>query len=162
MTDGDDTPEPSKLIRTKRSWARAGRFLTGTAARPETSRLPPGQHLVRDWPVLDLGVQPAVAEADWRLSAFGLVETPLVWDWAEFNALPQSRFTSDIHCVTTWSRYDNTWEGVATRDIVEAVRPMPEARFVLLYAHDGYTTNLPLADFAAEDALLALAGGVLG
>jgi DMSO/TMAO reductase YedYZ molybdopterin-dependent catalytic subunit len=156
MTNDDDAPpEPSKLTRTKEGWARAGRFLTGRTARPETERLPPGQHLVRDWPVLDLGVQPDIAREAWRLRISGVVENPLVWDWAGFAALPQSRFTSDIHCVTTWSRYDNRWDGVATRDILETARPMPEARFVVLHSADGYTTNLPLEDFAAEDALLA-------
>ncbi len=155
MTD-DATPVPdSKLTRTKRAWARAGRFLTGRTARPQDERLPPGQHLTRDWPVLDLGMQPNVATAHWRLDLYGAVEHPLSLDWRAFMALPQSDFTTDIHCVTTWSRYDNAWAGVATRDLLDAVQPDPDARFVLLYASDGYTTNLPLADFAAEDAILA-------
>ena len=74
---------------------------------------------------------------------------------AQFSAQPQSRFVSDIHCVTTWSRYDNRWEGLSTRDLLDACRPRAEARFVVLHSHDGYTTNLALEDFAAEDALLA-------
>ena len=68
---------------------------------------------------------------------------------------PQTKFVSDIHCVTTWSRYDNQWEGLATRDLLKACRPRDEARYVVLHSHDGYTTNLALEDFAAEDALLA-------
>jgi hypothetical protein len=71
-----------------------------------------------------------------------------------FAAQPQSRFVSDIHCVTTWSRYDNQWEGLATRDLLDACRPREQARFVVLHSHDGYTTNLALEDFAAEDAIL--------
>jgi DMSO/TMAO reductase YedYZ molybdopterin-dependent catalytic subunit len=67
--------------------------------------------------------------------------------------LPQSKFVTDIHCVTTWSRYDNAWQGVSTRDVLDIVHPTAEAAAVLLYASDGYTTNLPLEDFAAEDAL---------
>jgi DMSO/TMAO reductase YedYZ molybdopterin-dependent catalytic subunit len=152
MTDRD---EPTKLTRTKQRWAAEGRFLTGRTARPETERLPPGQHLVTDWPVLDLGQQPDVEKEDWKLKIFGAVENPVTWDWAGFKAQPQSHFVSDIHCVTSWSRYDNRWDGVATRDLLEAVMPKTGADFVLLHAYDGYTTNLTLADFAAEEALLA-------
>ena len=150
-----DTPEDSKLTRTKQAWAAAGKFLTGRHARPETERLPPGQHVVRDWPVLDLGVQPAVPLDRWQLRVFGEVENAATLDWAAFQALPQTESISDIHCVTTWSRYDNAWRGVMTVDLIALARPKPEARFVILHSHDGYTTNLPLADFAAADAVLA-------
>ncbi len=155
MTDETETGQPTKLTATKQRWAREGRFLTGHTARPEAERLPPGQHLVTDWPVLDLGMQPDVPASRWQLDVFGAVERPLTWDWAGFQALPQSRAVSDIHCVTTWSRYDNAWDGVLTRDLLHAVNPKPEARFVVLQSYDGYTTNLSLEDFAADDALLA-------
>ena len=154
MTDAPDLPEDSKLTRSKRRWAEEGRFLTGHATRPESDRLPPGQHLVRDWPVLDLGKQPDIAQERWRLKIGGLVQRPLTLDWPAFRALPQTQARSDIHCVTTWSRYDNDWEGVATRDLLDLVQPKDEAAAVLLHGYDGYTTNLPLADFAAPDALL--------
>jgi DMSO/TMAO reductase YedYZ molybdopterin-dependent catalytic subunit len=150
-----DTPDPSKLTRTKQAWAAAGRFLTGRHAQPEDQRLPPGQHLVRDWPVLDLGVQPEVPLDRWSLRVFGEVEEQLSLDWPAFTALPQTDSVSDMHCVTTWSRYDNTWRGVMTQDLLARVRPKETARFVVLHSHDGYTTNLPLADFAASDAVLA-------
>ena len=153
MSD-DQPPEDSKLTRSKRAWAEAGKFLTGRHARPEEERLPPGQHLVRDWPVLDLGSQPDVTRERWKLRIDGLAARPITLDWAAFMALPQKSFVSDIHCVTTWSRYDNQWEGLATRDLLEACRPRDEARFVVLHSHDGYTTNLALEDFAAEDAIL--------
>jgi DMSO/TMAO reductase YedYZ molybdopterin-dependent catalytic subunit len=149
------TPEPTKLTRTKERWAQEGRFLTGRAARVGGDRLPPGQHLVRDWPVLDLGVQPKIDLAQWELRVFGAVAEQMSWDWAGFNALPQRREVTDIHCVTTWSRFDNQWDGVATRDLLAIVQPKPEARFVVLHSYDGYTTNLPLEDFAAEDAIIA-------
>lgn len=149
-----DEQSPSKLTTTKRLWAAEGRFLTGRHARPEAERLPPGQHLVKNWPVLDLGQQPEVPLSAWRLEVTGLVTRPLSFDWAGFNALPQSGGRSDIHCVTTWSRYDNDWRGVATRDLLEAAGPIAEARAVWLTCHDGYTTNLTLADFAAADAML--------
>lgn len=151
----DETPSDSKLTRTKETWAREGRFLTGKIARPEDQRLPPGQHLTKDWPVLDLGVVPPVARERWRLDVYGAIENPLFWTFAEFTAQKQVQFTSDIHCVTTWSRYDNQWEGLATRELLATCRPRDNARFVVLHSYDGYTTNLALEDFAAEDALLA-------
>jgi DMSO/TMAO reductase YedYZ molybdopterin-dependent catalytic subunit len=153
--DEDNTPSESKLTQTKQRWAREGRFLTGRHARPETDRLPPGQHLTQDWPVLDLGITPNISRERWRLDVYGAVETPLFWDFAQFAAQPQSTFTSDIHCVTTWSRYDNQWEGLSTRALLDACQPKPDARFVSLESYDGYTTNLSLADFASDDALLA-------
>jgi DMSO/TMAO reductase YedYZ molybdopterin-dependent catalytic subunit len=151
----DALPPPSKLTTTKQRWADEGRFLTGRTARPGEDRLPPGQHLVKDWPVLDLGIQPKLTPDTWSLRVYGAVEEAVTWDWAAFQAQPQHREVTDIHCVTTWSRYDNEWEGVATRTILDAVRPKPEASFVVLHSYDGYTTNLPLRDFAAEDAILA-------
>ena len=151
----DNPPEPSKLTRTKQRWAQEGRFLTGRTARAGEDRLPPGQHLVRDWPVLDLGVQPKVPLEKWELRVFGAVAEQMSWNWDGFLALPQRRETTDIHCVTTWSRFDNEWQGVATRDLLAMVQPKPEARFVVLHSYDGYTTNLPLDDFAAEDAIIA-------
>lgn len=151
----DNTPPDSKLTRTKEKWAREGRFLTGKVIRPEDQRLPPGQHLTKDWPVLDLGVMPPVSRERWRLDVYGAVENPVFWTFDEFIAQKQDRFTSDIHCVTTWSRYDNEWDGLATRELLATCQPREDARFVVLHSYDGYTTNLALEDFAAEDALLA-------
>lgn len=151
----DDLPDATKLTRSKQRWAQEGRFLSGTAAQPGEARLPPGQHLVRDWPVLDLGRQPEIARERWRLEVRGRVARPVTLDWAAFAALPQTRSRSDIHCVTTWSRYDNDWEGVRTRDLLALVEPRDEAVAVMLHGYDGYTTNVPLADFAADDAMIA-------
>jgi DMSO/TMAO reductase YedYZ molybdopterin-dependent catalytic subunit len=156
MTD-EQAPVDSKLTTSKRRWAAEGKFLTGRISRPDTERLPPGQHLVKNWPVLDLGEQPAISLDDWTLEVRGLVETPLALTWADFQSMQQSTHVSDIHCVTTWSRYDNRWEGVSTRDLLDAAMPKAEAGYVMLTSYDGYTTNLPLADFAAEDAILATA-----
>ena len=155
MADESGLPPENKLTRSKERWAREGKFLTGRIARPEDQRLPPGQHLTRDWPVLDLGLTPSVTSERWRLDVYGAVENPLFWDMPTFLAQEQRQFVSDIHCVTTWSRYDNQWEGLATRDLLAACRPRDTADFVVLHSYDGYTTNLALADFAAEDALLA-------
>ena len=155
MSDEPEPPPESKLTRSKERWAREGRFLTGKLSRPEDQRLPPGQHLTKDWPTLDLGLTPEISRERWRLDVYGAVDNPVFWSWGEFTAQPQSQFVSDIHCVTTWSRYDNQWEGLAARDLLAACQPRDDARFVVLHSYDGYTTNLALEDFAAEDALLA-------
>ncbi len=156
MSD-EQIPQDSKLTTSKRRWAAEGKFLTGRVSRPEAARLPPGQHLVKNWPVLDLGQQPVIAINSWKLEVRGLVETELDLNWAAFQALEQKSMVSDIHCVTTWSRYDNKWRGVATRDLLDLAMPKAEASYVMLTSYDGYTTNLPLSDFAAEDAILATA-----
>ncbi|TCR64244.1 DMSO/TMAO reductase YedYZ molybdopterin-dependent catalytic subunit [Bosea sp. BK604] len=155
MTDDPETPEDSKLTRTKQKWAVEGKFITGRITRPEEERLPPGQHLVKEWPVLDLGLQPAIALPSWTLDIDGAVGERMHWRWADFLAQEQVEEISDIHCVTTWSRYDNRWQGVSTQHLLDVVRPKPGADFVVLHSYDGYTTNLTLEDFASEDALLA-------
>jgi len=94
MADDRDLSADSKLTRSKRRWAEEGRFLTGRHARPEEERLPPGQHLVRDWPVLDLGRQPEIPLDRWSLRLFGLVEHPMRLDWTAFQALPLREATS--------------------------------------------------------------------
>lgn len=155
MADTPETGPRDKLIRRKQEWAEEGRLLTGKHADPAAQRLPPGQREVKTWPVLDLGVQPKIDLKLWRLVVDGLVESPVTLDWDGFNQLRQSELISDIHCVTSWSRYDNRWRGVRVRDLLELVRPKPEAKFVLFQSYDTYTTNLPLEEFAAADALLA-------
>ena len=160
MTDDDPTPANPKLanpklIAAKQAWAREGRLLTGIAADPARDRLPPGQTLVRDWPVLDLGEQPDVTPARFRLDIDGAVAHPLSLDLDSFLALPQTETISDIHCVTQWSRYDNRFTGVAAAALVAAVAPKDEARFVIFHAFDGYTTNLPRERFEAADVLIA-------
>lgn len=157
MADHNDQNARSrdKLIRRKQEWAAEGRLLTGRRSRPEVERLPPGQRAVKNWPVLDLGAQPDIDLKLWRLTIDGLADKPVTLDWQGFQQLPQSEAVSDIHCVTAWSRYDNRWRGVLVRDLLQLVRPRPEARFVLIQSYDTYTTNLPLAEFAVPDALLA-------
>ena len=144
-----------KLVATKQAWARAGRLLTGKVGDPAVDRLPPGQRLVENWPVLDLGIQPDVPTADWRLTIDGSVDNPVTWDWQALMAQPQVEDVSDIHCVTQWSRYDNRWNGVSTRHVVDLVRPRPETTDVILHGYDGYTTNVTLAAFTEEDCLIA-------
>ncbi len=158
MTDDDDVPMDGvikdKLIEAKQGWARDGRLLTGTTADPARDRLPPGQRLVRDWPVLDLGVEPNVTADKFRLDVDGLVENKLHLTLDDVMALPQTDSVSDMHCVTQWSRYDNRWRGVAARTLLEMVRPKAEARHVLFHSHDGYTTNVRLDQFDQPDVFL--------
>src|SRR3954447_19035152 len=114
-----------KLIERKQEWARDGRLLTGTTTDPALDRLPPGQRLVRDWPVLDLGAEPDVTPQKFRLDIDGAVENRLSLSFDEFMALPRSDSVSDIHCVTQWSRYDNHWKGVAASTLLRIIQPKP-------------------------------------
>lgn len=146
-----------RLVEAKRGWAREGRLLTGTTADKRAERLPPGQRLVQDLPVLDLGVQPDVTPSNWRLRFEGLVMAPLRLTLDEFMALPQATRVNDIHCVTQWSRFDNAWAGVAVPTLLAMARPKEEARFVALTSYDGYTTSLAIEDFARDENLFAQA-----
>jgi DMSO/TMAO reductase YedYZ molybdopterin-dependent catalytic subunit len=157
----EDKPEltgeiKDKLIRSKQEWAKEGRLLTGMPDEMRKNRLPPGQKEVKNWPVLDLGVQPnIVPPRRWKLDIGGLVENPVTWSLEEFMAQPQEEFVSDIHCVTQWSRFDNHWRGVSARHIIDLVRPKLEARHVLFYSYDGYTTNVKREVFEEANVLLA-------
>ncbi len=118
-------------------------------------RLPPGQHLTRKWPVLHYGAIPEIDLTTWRLRLFGEVEEEVELTWDEFMALPQTTRTNDIHCVTGWSRLDNTWTGVAIPDLMQLVRLKPTATHVMVHAYGGYTTNMPLGEFLRDEVLLA-------
>ncbi len=133
----------------------------GVVISPDThrpNRIPPGQSRTRKWPVLDAGGPPPVNLTTWKLRVFGRVGQPVEWSWKEFCELPRVRVFSDFHCVTRWSRLGNVWEGVSTREIINrAGGLMPGADFVLAHGYDnGFTTNLPVADFLAQDALIAI------
>ena len=138
----------------KEAWAAKMRSAPVRTERVE-GRLPPGQHTVKELPVLDLGIHPQVATLDWQLQIGGLVESSLTLDWEGLMALPQVETTSDFHCVTTWSKYDCAWGGVPMAEILDRVKPTDEAGFVLFTSHDEYTTNLPVTALFARDALLA-------
>jgi DMSO/TMAO reductase YedYZ molybdopterin-dependent catalytic subunit len=138
---------------------RPGAVEPGTIVSPDTrrsQRLPPGQSRTRKWPVLDAFGVPVLDPARWALRVFGLVERELTLGLAQFQALPRVRVFADLHCVTRWSRLGNLWEGVSTRELLGRAGVRPAARFVVCHAYDdGWTTDLPLEDFLAEDALLA-------
>ena len=118
-------------------------------------RLPPGQSLTLKWPVLHYGSVPRFNESKWDFRVAGIVEHPLHLTWKEFTQLPRVDRTSDFHCVTRWSRFDNRWTGVAMREILSRAKPKPEAKYVLIHAEQGYTANVPLADLDRDDVLLA-------
>jgi DMSO/TMAO reductase YedYZ molybdopterin-dependent catalytic subunit len=118
-------------------------------------RLPPGQTLVTNFPVLSYGPTPRFNPAKWDFRVGGLVERPLRFTWDEFRALNQSSQVSDFHCVTSWSRYDNRWDGVKVRDLAVMAGLKPEAKFVFVLCDGGYTTNISLQEFLDDDVILA-------
>jgi DMSO/TMAO reductase YedYZ molybdopterin-dependent catalytic subunit len=125
------------------------------AAGFDPARLPPGQHLTGKWPVLHAGSVPETDLATWTLRVFGEVEEPLEFSWEQFGELPRSATTQDIHCVTRWSRFDASFEGVHWRELASRCRPLPGARFAIAHAEHGFTANVPLASLEDENALLA-------
>lgn len=145
-----------RYIAAKQKWAEKQKAAGVTArATASTDRLPPGQKLTTGFPVLDLGVQPEVPLDQWTLAIDGEVERPTTLSWAQLNALPQVEDVSDFHCVTTWSKFDCRWGGVAFTTLYELVQPKPEAQFVYFTSYDDYSTNVPLAQCLDDDVLLA-------
>lgn len=120
-------------------------------------RTPPGQVLTQKWPVLHYGGVPKVDpdRPDWTLRIFGHVEEPYELSYREIRDMPATDVLCDMHCVTHWSRLNNTFTGVPTKAIVERARPAPDARFVMCHSEQGFTVNLPLEAFTAEDCILA-------
>ena len=119
-------------------------------------RIPPGQHLVDDFPVLSAGPTPRIAPDAWSFTLKVGPRPVKRWNWAEFNALPQTRLTRDIHCVTTWSKFDTLWEGVLIDDILAAASLTAPTEFTLAHTFDGYSANVPTADLIGGKAMIAL------
>ncbi len=142
------------IIERKERWARKMAGKERPTVRSE-ERLPPGQHLTNGFPVLDLGIQPEVPLDQWTLKVGGLVENPVTLGWDRLNALEQFEDTSDFHCVTTWSKYDCRWTGVAFFTLADLVKVRPEARFVYFTGYDGYSTNVALEHCLDDDVLVA-------
>ncbi len=122
----------------------------------ENERIPPGQRLTEDFPVLHVGSIPTFNSDKWDFRLFGAVRKPTTLSWAQFCNLPQQERTSDFHCVTGWTRLDCHWAGVSFREIVSLAMPEEEAKYVLAHAERGYTTNLPLVELMDDDVLLVL------
>jgi DMSO/TMAO reductase YedYZ molybdopterin-dependent catalytic subunit len=121
----------------------------------DPARLPPGQYLTEKWPVLHAGDVPRSDLSTWTFRVFGEVESEIELSWDELNALPRSSNVQDIHCVTRWSRFDTSFEGVHWSELAKLVRPKPTARFVIAHAEAGFTSNVPLSFLEAPNALLA-------
>ena len=142
----------------------AGGFVTRgfRGRRPQEAvgdRLPPGQHLTSDFPVLSAGPTPRVDLGTWDLTVDGAVERPQRWAWEAFRALPFETPTVDIHCVTKWSKFDTTWEGVSVDALLGLAGPTGGAAYLVAHCDGGYTTNLPLADVTGGKAWVAFGYG---
>ena len=121
----------------------------------QAKRVPPGNRLVRGWPVLHYGPIPKFDEAEWDLTVDGLVESPVTQTYAELKALPNVDVGADMHCVTGWTTLDNTWHGVSFRTLLDMAKPKSEAKWVIAHCDYGYTSNLSLEAMADDDVLVA-------
>ena len=123
----------------------------------QEGRLPPGQALTNRFPVLHYGPTPRFNPATWNLRVFGEVEEEVVWSWEQFNKLPRTKVSMDIHCVTRWSKFDTEWEGVSIKTLVDQgyIKLKPTARFLMQHCEYGFTVNIPLEVALAPNFLLA-------
>jgi DMSO/TMAO reductase YedYZ molybdopterin-dependent catalytic subunit len=128
-------------------------FQRRQAPEAPSDRVPPGQYVTRDFPVLSAGPTPRIADGDWRFEVIGQVDKPRGWTWPEFLALPSEEVRVDIHCVTKWSKLDTTWRGVSVDTLLDGVETAAE--YVLAHSYGGYTTNLPLEDLRGGRAWVA-------
>ena len=134
--------------------ALISRGFTGRKRRDDRAgRLPPGQYLDEGFPVLSAGPTPRTPLERWDFAVEGEVDTPRRWTWAEFKALPSETITTDIHCVTKWSKLDTVWKGVSVDTLLDGVET--SADYVVAYCDGGYTTNLPLEDLTGGKAWVA-------
>ena len=125
------------------------------AAGIDESRIPPGQYYTDKWPVLHAGGVPRIDLATWDFRVFGLVRNPIRVSFDELVALGTQEQSSDIHCVTRWTKLDMPWKGVPMRAVLDLVQPLNRARFVIAHAEQGFSANLPLEAVDADDAMLA-------
>ena len=121
----------------------------------EGLEVPPGQFVTEKFPVLTFGPTPKINLETWRFKIFGLVEEEVELDWDQFTGLAELKVEAPFHCVTQWSRLENTWEGVAFNEVMKLVSPKPEATHVMVHCFGGYTTNLPLDVVTDDDVLFA-------
>jgi len=119
-------------------------------------RLPPGQSLTLKFPVLHYGPVPSYDLSSWNLRAFGLVNEEKTWSWADVLQLPMKAVTTDIHCVTRWSKFDTVWEGVPFNEFMKLAGVKPEAKFVIAHCEYGFTANVPVDSLMEDGALLAI------
>jgi DMSO/TMAO reductase YedYZ molybdopterin-dependent catalytic subunit len=135
--------------------SRPTRGFVGKPHAARSGRLPPGQYDTgRDFPVLTAEATPRIDPERWTMTVDGLVATPHTWTWRDVQQLPRSEYRGDIHCVTTWSKFDTRFGGISVDLLLEAVTPLPAATHVLATSTTGYTTNLPLEHLAGGKAWL--------
>jgi DMSO/TMAO reductase YedYZ molybdopterin-dependent catalytic subunit len=120
-------------------------------------RLPPGQSLTEGFPVLSAGPTPHIRTENWSFTLKDGPRPVIKWSWDEFNALPKTSIVRDIHCVTTWSKFDTGWEGVMIDDVFAAAGIEPPTQWTLAHSFDGYSTNVPVADLINGKAMVATA-----
>jgi DMSO/TMAO reductase YedYZ molybdopterin-dependent catalytic subunit len=133
--------------------------VNGVIYSPDTlrvNRLPPGQREVSDWPQIQINGVPPIDLDKWSFTISGQVDNVLTLNYRGFTALKTTKVFSDIHCVTTWTRLNNLWEGVSAQTITSLVKLKPQARFVVVNATGGFTTNIELSDFLKQDVLFAM------
>jgi DMSO/TMAO reductase YedYZ molybdopterin-dependent catalytic subunit len=123
------------------------------------ARIPPGQRLVKGWPVLQYGPIPRFDESTWDFKVSGLVDSPFTVTYSELKAMGPQRVQADMHCVTGWSTLDNQWEGVSVRTLAERAGPKPEAAWVITHCDYGYTSNLSLRAIMDDDVIVAWGHG---
>ena len=121
----------------------------------EGAPAPPGQFVTDKFPVLTFGPTPRIDLSTWQFRIFGLVEEEVTLDWEQFNALPQATLDAEFHCVTQWSKLQNTWEGILFNDLMKLVKPTAEAKYVMAHCYGGYTTNMALDVLEEDDVLFA-------
>jgi DMSO/TMAO reductase YedYZ molybdopterin-dependent catalytic subunit len=120
----------------------------------DPNRLPPGQYLTERFPVLHVGDIPTYAPGEWNLTVNGLVERPFTLSFEELTALPSVTLTTDIHCVTKWSKFDTVWRGVKLKDLLDTAGIHPDATHVMGHAEYGYTANLPMEDALRDESMV--------
>ena len=120
--------------------------------RPDT---PPGQFVTDKFPVLTFGPTPRIDLDAWQFKVFGLVDEEITLDWQQFNDLPQVTLDAEFHCVTQWSKLQNTWQGILFTDVMKLVAPKSEAKFVMAHCYGGYTTNVSLDVLVDDDVMFA-------
>ena len=128
-------------------------FRDRRAEASDAGRVPPGQYVTPDFPVLSAGPTPHQPTETWSFEIRGEVDEPRSWNWEQFTALPSERITVDIHCVTKWSKLDTSWRGVSLDTVLDGLDT--SAEYVLAFCDGGYTSNLPLADVRGGNAWIA-------
>ena len=131
-------------------------FVGRRPAPDRAERIPPGQYETSDFPVLSAGPTPRVSIEEWSFTLRVGPKPVKRWSWEEFNALPRTQVTRDIHCVTQWSKLDTRWEGVLVDDVFAAAGVEPPTPWLLAHSFDGYSTNVPVQDVTGGKGMIAL------